>query len=178
MKRSPNTPCGTELNYNSLTLLCAPTIVSPLFWAVRLCAPMRRHPHAHSNAPTLEHHRESSLFTRLTSHLYTHTHAQHNTTKHNTTQHNTTQHNTTQHNTTQHNTTQHTHRSHDLVPDPTILTAALKATRRVNDFPTSVRVFEGIKDKSPDQATYDYVVQQLQPVIKELQLSTPEELGF
>jgi cytochrome c oxidase subunit 5a len=50
---------------------------------------------------------------------------------------------------------------HDLVPDPTILTAALHATRRVNDFPTSVRIFEGIKDKSPDEETYQYVVQQV-----------------
>eukprot|EP00035_Acanthoeca_spectabilis_P019759 m.429597 g.429597 ORF g.429597 m.429597 type:complete len:134 (+) comp17032_c0_seq1:105-506(+) len=68
--------------------------------------------------------------------------------------------------------------AHDLVPDPSILTAAFRATRRVNDFPTSVRIFEGIKDKSPDDATYSYVLSQLQPVIDELQLSTPEELGF
>mmetsp|Transcript_29152 Transcript_29152/g.76327 ORF Transcript_29152/g.76327 Transcript_29152/m.76327 type:complete len:135 (-) Transcript_29152:179-583(-) len=68
--------------------------------------------------------------------------------------------------------------ANDLVPDPTILSAALRATRRVNDFPTSVRIFEGVKDKAPDAATYDYVVQQLKPVIDELQLSTPEELGF
>jgi len=41
-----------------------------------------------------------------------------------------------------------------------------------------VRVFEGIKDKSPDEVTYIHVVNQLQPVIDELQLTKPEELDF
>merc|ERR1719231_1351030 len=69
--------------------------------------------------------------------------------------------------------------AYDLIPDPTILEAALRATRRVNDFPTSVRIFEAIKDKASDnQETYNYVVGQLQPVIAELELSTPEDLGL
>lgn len=33
--------------------------------------------------------------------------------------------------------------AYDLVPAPSVLTAALKAARRVNDFPTAVRIFEG-----------------------------------
>lgn len=33
--------------------------------------------------------------------------------------------------------------AYDLVPSVEVLTAALKAARRVNDFPTAVRVFEG-----------------------------------
>jgi cytochrome c oxidase subunit 5a len=33
--------------------------------------------------------------------------------------------------------------AYDLVPSPTVIAAALKAARRVNDFPTAVRVFEG-----------------------------------
>jgi cytochrome c oxidase subunit 5a len=33
--------------------------------------------------------------------------------------------------------------AYDLVPAPTVIAAALKAARRVNDFPTAVRVFEG-----------------------------------
>merc|ERR1740117_1462206 len=68
--------------------------------------------------------------------------------------------------------------AYDLIPDPTILTAAFHATRRVNDFPTSVRIFEAIKDKSPDDETYNYVVDQLNPVITELSLSTPDQLGL
>lgn len=33
--------------------------------------------------------------------------------------------------------------AYDLVPSVEVLTAALKAARRVNDFPTAVRIFEG-----------------------------------
>ena len=33
--------------------------------------------------------------------------------------------------------------AYDLVPSPTVITAALRAARRVNDFPTAVRIFEG-----------------------------------
>ena len=33
--------------------------------------------------------------------------------------------------------------AYDLVPAPSVITAALRAARRVNDFPTAVRVFEG-----------------------------------
>lgn len=33
--------------------------------------------------------------------------------------------------------------AYDLVPSPSVLVAALKAARRVNDYPTAVRVFEG-----------------------------------
>lgn len=33
--------------------------------------------------------------------------------------------------------------AYDLVPSPTVIVAALKAARRVNDFPTAVRIFEG-----------------------------------
>lgn len=35
--------------------------------------------------------------------------------------------------------------AYDLVPSVEVLTAALKAARRVNDFPTAVRVFEGMR---------------------------------
>jgi len=36
--------------------------------------------------------------------------------------------------------------AYDLVPSPSVITAALKAARRVNDFPTAVRIFEGTTD--------------------------------
>lgn len=40
--------------------------------------------------------------------------------------------------------------AYDLVPSPSVITAALKAARRVNDFPTAVRIFEGTSsDHSP-----------------------------
>lgn len=34
--------------------------------------------------------------------------------------------------------------AYDLVPSPSVCTAALRAARRVNDFPTAVRIFEGM----------------------------------
>ena len=34
--------------------------------------------------------------------------------------------------------------AYDLVPSPSVITAALRAARRVNDYPTAVRVFEGM----------------------------------
>jgi len=33
--------------------------------------------------------------------------------------------------------------AYDLVPSTTVIVAALKAARRVNDYPTAVRIFEG-----------------------------------
>ncbi|EDQ87846.1 uncharacterized protein MONBRDRAFT_9557 [Monosiga brevicollis MX1] len=68
--------------------------------------------------------------------------------------------------------------AHDLVPEPAILEQALRACRRVNDFSTSVRIFEGVMDKAPDATTYNYVVSQLKPVIAELEVTLPEELGL
>ena len=34
--------------------------------------------------------------------------------------------------------------AYELVPSPTVVAAALKAARRVNDFATAVRIFEGM----------------------------------
>ena len=34
--------------------------------------------------------------------------------------------------------------AYDLVPSTTVCSAALRAARRVNDFPTAVRIFEGM----------------------------------
>ena len=38
--------------------------------------------------------------------------------------------------------------AYDLVPAPSVIVAALKAARRVNDFPTAVRVFEGASSRT------------------------------
>eukprot|EP00051_Salpingoeca_urceolata_P026482 m.477454 g.477454 ORF g.477454 m.477454 type:complete len:190 (-) comp20849_c0_seq1:251-820(-) len=68
--------------------------------------------------------------------------------------------------------------AHDLVPSAKIIESALRATRRVNDFPTSVRIFEGIADKAPTPDVYQQIVSELKPVIEELHLSLPDELGL
>jgi cytochrome c oxidase subunit 5a len=37
--------------------------------------------------------------------------------------------------------------AHDLVPVPSVTRAALRTSRRVNDYATMVRIFKGIKEK-------------------------------
>eukprot|EP00052_Salpingoeca_macrocollata_P030497 m.319774 g.319774 ORF g.319774 m.319774 type:complete len:135 (+) comp23444_c0_seq1:196-600(+) len=69
--------------------------------------------------------------------------------------------------------------AHDAVPHRSVLEAAFRAARRTNDFPTTVRIFEGIMDKCQnDSTTYNQVVSSLKPVIDELHLTTPEQLGL
>lgn len=40
--------------------------------------------------------------------------------------------------------------AYDLVPSPSVITAALRAARRVNDYPTAVRIFEGMYTSWPE----------------------------
>ncbi|XP_056647408.1 cytochrome c oxidase subunit 5A, mitochondrial [Diorhabda carinulata] len=69
---------------------------------------------------------------------------------------------------------------HDLVPEPKILEAALKACRRVNDLALAVRILEAVKDKCGNKVNeiYPYIIQELKPTLTELGISTPEELGI
>ncbi|KAJ5586741.1 Cytochrome c oxidase subunit 6 [Penicillium hispanicum] len=66
--------------------------------------------------------------------------------------------------------------AYDLVPSVEVLTAALKAARRVNDFPTAVRVFEGIKAKVENQEQYKQYVESLEGLRQELGVALREEL--
>ncbi|KAJ5664896.1 Cytochrome c oxidase subunit 6 [Penicillium maclennaniae] len=66
--------------------------------------------------------------------------------------------------------------AYDLVPSIEVLSAALKAARRVNDFPTAVRVFEGIKAKVENQEQYKQYLQQLEGLRQELGVALREEL--
>ncbi|KAF8700257.1 hypothetical protein AX14_000829, partial [Amanita brunnescens Koide BX004] len=43
--------------------------------------------------------------------------------------------------------------AHDLIPAPSVIEAALRASRRVNDSATAVRIFEGIKEKVKNKVT-------------------------
>ncbi|CAH2273390.1 cytochrome c oxidase subunit 5A, mitochondrial [Pelobates cultripes] len=68
---------------------------------------------------------------------------------------------------------------YDLVPEPKIIDAALRACRRLNDFASTVRILEAVKDKAgPHKEIYPYVIQELRPTLDELGISTPEELGL
>ncbi|MCJ1233177.1 Cytochrome c oxidase subunit 6 [Varicellaria rhodocarpa] len=66
--------------------------------------------------------------------------------------------------------------AYDLVPSPSVITAALRAARRVNDFPTAVRVFEGIKAKVENQPQYDEYLRELEPLREELGVNLKEDL--
>ncbi|KAI9476108.1 MAG: peptidase family M41-domain-containing protein [Benjaminiella poitrasii] len=58
--------------------------------------------------------------------------------------------------------------AYDLVPAPSVIEAALKASRRVNDFATAVRVFEGLKDKVENEKQYQQYLEELAPIRNEL----------
>ncbi|KAG9236695.1 putative cytochrome c oxidase subunit 6, mitochondrial [Amylocarpus encephaloides] len=66
--------------------------------------------------------------------------------------------------------------AYDLVPSPSVLVAALKAARRVNDFPTAVRIFEGIKAKVENRGQYDQYLEELKPLREELGVSLKEDM--
>ncbi|KAL8812513.1 MAG: hypothetical protein Q9223_001172 [Gallowayella weberi] len=66
--------------------------------------------------------------------------------------------------------------AYDLVPSPSVITAALRAARRVNDFPTAVRVFEGIKAKVENQGQYEEYLEDLKPLREELGIPLKEDL--
>jgi len=58
--------------------------------------------------------------------------------------------------------------AHDLVPAPGIIEAALKAARRVDDYATAVRIFEGVREKVENRQQYDAYLSELEPIRKEL----------
>ncbi|KAH0293856.1 COX5A-domain-containing protein [Aureobasidium namibiae CBS 147.97] len=66
--------------------------------------------------------------------------------------------------------------AYDLVPAPSVIVAALKAARRVNDFPTAVRIFEGIKAKVENQSQYDEYLTELESIRKELGIELREAM--
>lgn len=67
----------------------------------------------------------------------------------------------------------------DLVPDPKIIIAVLHACRRINDHSLAVRYIEAIKRKANyKQDIVDYIMKEVTPTIKELGISTPEDLGY
>ncbi|CAM1508298.1 Fc.00g051460.m01.CDS01 [Cosmosporella sp. VM-42] len=66
--------------------------------------------------------------------------------------------------------------AYDLVPAPSVIAAALKAARRVNDFGTAVRIFEGIKSKVENKGQYEQYLEELKPLREELGVPLKEDL--
>uniref|UniRef100_A0AC34GRJ5 Cytochrome c oxidase subunit 5A, mitochondrial n=1 Tax=Panagrolaimus sp. ES5 TaxID=591445 RepID=A0AC34GRJ5_9BILA len=70
----------------------------------------------------------------------------------------------------------------DVIPDPKVVEAALRACRRVNDYALTLRFMEAIKIKCGSaknrEQIFGYIVQQIKPTLTELGISIPEELGL
>ncbi|KAG6809372.1 hypothetical protein H0H92_000510 [Tricholoma furcatifolium] len=66
--------------------------------------------------------------------------------------------------------------AHDLVPSTGVVEAALRASRRVDDYSTAVRIFEGIKEKVENKQQYQAYLEELKGVREELGISLKEEL--
>ena len=68
----------------------------------------------------------------------------------------------------------------DLVPEPRIINAALRACRKINDYALAVRFIEAVKFKCGGKVNeiYPYLVQEIKPTIEELGIDTPETLGY
>ncbi|KAH8099457.1 COX5A-domain-containing protein [Cristinia sonorae] len=66
--------------------------------------------------------------------------------------------------------------AHDLVPAPSVIEAALRATRRVNDYATAVRIFEGVSEKVENKQQYQAYLEELKGVREELGINLREEL--
>jgi cytochrome c oxidase subunit 5a len=67
---------------------------------------------------------------------------------------------------------------HDWVPALGVVEEALKATRRLNSFPTAVRILEGIEERAENKGQYDQYVAALKPMLEELGVPTRKELGL
>lgn len=61
--------------------------------------------------------------------------------------------------------------AHDLVPSPAVVESALRAARRVNDYATAVRIFEGIREKVENKQQYQSYLDELKGVRDELGVS-------
>lgn len=67
----------------------------------------------------------------------------------------------------------------DLIPEPKIIIAAMKACRRVNDYAIAVRFLETIEHKTgPRKDIWQYVLNEIKPAIDELGIDTPDKLGY
>ena len=68
---------------------------------------------------------------------------------------------------------------YDVVPQPKIVVAMLKAARRLNDVALAVRILESVKEKAAgNQEVYSFVMEGVKPTLEELGIETPEKLGI
>lgn len=69
--------------------------------------------------------------------------------------------------------------NYDLIPEPKIMVAVLKACRRINDHSLAVRYIEAVWRKAEyKKDIVDYLSREIRPTLNELGISTPEEMGY
>ncbi|GFO08460.1 cytochrome c oxidase subunit 5a, mitochondrial [Plakobranchus ocellatus] len=68
----------------------------------------------------------------------------------------------------------------DMVPEPKIIIAALKACRRLNDYSLAVRYLESVQWKCGNEKDkiWPYIHKEIKPTLDELGILTPEEMGY
>jgi len=67
----------------------------------------------------------------------------------------------------------------DLIPEPEIICAALRACRRLNDYALTVRYLEALHMKCKvHKDLWPYVVQEIKPTVEELGCNLPGDLGY
>lgn len=68
----------------------------------------------------------------------------------------------------------------DMVPEPTVVAAGLRACRTVNDYALSIRWLEGVRNKCGDKRAtiFPWLMQEVQPTMNELGLVSLEDLGY
>ena len=68
---------------------------------------------------------------------------------------------------------------YDAVPEPEVVSAALKAAKRLNNFAVAMRIIEAVKYKGGgDMNIYNYVIENIRPTLDELGINTIEELDL
>ncbi|WP_411025156.1 cytochrome c oxidase subunit Va family protein, partial [Salmonella sp. s54836] len=68
--------------------------------------------------------------------------------------------------------------SYDLVPEPKIIIAVMKACRKMDDFPMALRIIEAVRLKSKSNPEiFQYIMQEISPTLQELGIPTLEEMG-
>jgi cytochrome c oxidase subunit 5a len=58
--------------------------------------------------------------------------------------------------------------AYDLVPTTDVIEAAIRCSRRVDDYATAVRIMEGLKAKVENKGQYQAYLDELKPTLAEL----------
>jgi hypothetical protein len=68
--------------------------------------------------------------------------------------------------------------TYDWVPAVGVVEEALKATRRLNTFPTAVRILEGVEERAENDGQYQSYISALKPLLNDLGVVEKKDLGI